>query len=745
MSRGRVIGFAALTAAVALAAASRGADPQKSGGNPPYVLGPVQQVAVLDEFAANTAGAWKARFGDNVASDVRTGYELPGVAASLLRLYVGRKDLQDREPGHNWLTLSRDGLPAGAIPENIDGFRFLLGSESETQWWISVDLTARNGETYSHVLADHSFPAGRILEYSVPLEAFRSKSDAALTPALARSLRGVTFTVSSPGTALLLDRIAVYRREKLRSWLDFTTSHPENNLFQRTDPVTIVFTQGGTPPKRAAGFRYEIRDFFNRATARGQVRFTGAKRYSLAATPKISGYYEVRAFFTDARGKDLEKRSCIRAEGSVPDGLGTFSVLPSTLKENAARSRKLGENAFFGLHGDFLNLADYMGLTWRFEYTGWNFLEPTKPDRSSGMAAWARDRMREPPAPDYRLHILPFRGNFRSETPEWARSLSNRPPPYKNWDDYLAMVRDSARVEKHRYPHMKHRIYGGAWEINLNMPPYLSQQPEYHPDEIAELFRRFRETVKAEDPSALVIGPCPSVINPDWFENVFKGGVLKYLDGIETHGYNESSFTPEENDFPAKIARLNALTKKYKGRALPIYCTEAGQPGILGSEVVYRSQAQRMTRAAIILKGEGVKVFLPFYGIDYDRAGYWGFLFNLDIDSPAGPWFTKRTSPKPMVNAIAVCAQILEGAAPRGRIRTPDKNAWAYVFQKGGTKIAAAWSVGKAGTASLPIGKAKSAKVIDLMGRATRASVKNGRVRLTLDGSPRYVVFSPGR
>jgi len=47
---------------------------------------------------------------------------------------------------------------------------------------------------------------------------------------------------------------------------------------------------------------------------------------------------------------------------------------------------------------------------------------------------------------------------------------------------------------------------------------------------------------------------------------------------------------------------------------------------MLGSKIIHRTQAQFLARLAIILKGEGVRVFLPFYGIDYDRDGWWGFV-----------------------------------------------------------------------------------------------------------------------
>jgi len=249
--------------------------------------------------------------------------------------------------------------------------------------------------------------------------------------------------------------------------------------------------------------------------------------------------------------------------------------------------------------------------------------------------------------------------------------------------------------------------------------------------------------VKAEDPRGMVIGPCSSVIRPDWFESAFKAGVLQYVDGIETHAYAEDALTPEADDLPGRLHRLNALVRRYDGgRTLPIYVTEAGQPGILGTDVVCESQAQRMVRLCIILKGEGVRIFLPFYGIDYERSGYWGFLYNLDVDAASGPWSTHRTSPKPMLNAVATCVDMLEGTTPIGRVRTPDPGVWAYAFRRGAATVTAVWAPGGVRAADLPV-RGSSVRVVDMMGRSTRAEPKHGTLHVVVGDAPIYVVSGP--
>jgi hypothetical protein len=214
--------------------------------------------------------------------------------------------------------------------------------------------------------------------------------------------------------------------------------------------------------------------------------------------------------------------------------------------------------------------------------------------------------------------------------------------------------------------------------------------------------------------------------------------VLQYLDGIETHGYAEGVATPEENDYPGKLAAIRRLMNKYNhGKVLPIYVTEAAFRGVLGTKIIYRQQAELMTRLAIILKGEGVRAFLPFFSIDYDRDAWWGFQFNLEVDEH--PWSTKHVAPKPTVNAIAVCIGELEGARPVRRLTGLGEDVWAYAFDRDGTTVTAVWTpIGKK-SVTLDVGDAKQVKVADIMGHPRTMAAEDGKVTLTAEPAVQYV------
>ncbi len=697
------------------------------------LLGPVEEVSVLDDFTTNSQAAWSASSGGNVSFKLACGRNIPGVADSVMQIDFQKKNGQETSATQNWLSLKRP-VQRGSVGTAAEGLRLLLGSPTGGEWWINVSLRIGN-ETYSHAIQP-TLPARMVTEHLIPFAELKAGGQP-LSREQVASVEGLELALSVNGPSVCLDRLATYRRQKYNSWLAFVSSHPENNIYEPGQSVIATLTPGGTWPADAKAFRYEVRDFFEQVAASGRFTLNAAPNYKLNLTPKEPGYYELTAYWLDDKGRDLEKRSCILTEGSLPAGTVTFAVMPRTVAQNLERFRALGSKAFLGLHGDFLGLADLIGLNWRFEYSRWPWLEPQKPDRSNGLAPWAADWIRkEPPRPVYRPHILPFCGNFAG--PAWAANKPGLTPPYARWEDYLAMVRDYVAVEKHLYPGMAHRVYGVAWEVNLNMPP-SNFAPPYTPADIVELHRRAREVIKAADPKALVIGPCPSNLNPQWFELVFKAGVLDYVDGLESHGYTEGSFTPEENDYPGKLATIRDLMRQYNhGKVLPIYITEAGFRGILGSRIIHRTHAQVMTRLAIILKGEGVEVFLPFYGIDYDREDY-GLCFNLEVDGP-NPWGTKRISPKPAVNAFATCAGLLEGAKPVRRVKIPGEDVWTYLFDREGTSILAAWSPNGTKNVSLPVSNTGSVEAVDTIGHSSHLPVRGSRIELILDPSPKYLL-----
>ncbi len=706
-------------------------------------FGPRRDVGVVANFGPDAATRWQSRSGQNVSWQVKSGYSIPGVATNLMRVDLSVRDAEIKDAAQNWFASDLNDVPIGRFSPKSEGLHITLGSLTSVQWWVNLNLTLADGTLYANVIADQPFPPGRMVDFHVPYERFKSKSGQSLTSTLADSIRRIGFELGGASVVpktFLLQQIATYDRQRFSSWTKFSTSHDSNNLFYRDEPVSIQFSLGGTPSPNAIGLAYDIRNYSGTVVRTGIVPLGpgGSNPLSLTLGKMIDGYYEVTAYYADRLGKRISEQSCILAEGSLPPGLGTFAILPCTHEETIQRRKAVGQTAFFGLHGDYLEVAEHLGVSWRLEYSDWKYREPVQPDRSKGDAPWVTQLLSQPANPAYAFNFQPFDFNLRVSLPDWAMGSATSAPAFKSWDDALSLVRDQVRVNRYLFPHMSPRVYGGAWEVNLNMQPFVSQPPEYKAEDVVELYRRVREVVKAEDPDALVAGPNPSTLDLAWYERIFKAGALKYLDAIETHAYDDGVFSSEENQTDLKLAGLRALVSKYNGnRSLPIYVTERGVPGVLGSKMNYREQAELMTRSCIILKGEGVKVFLPFYGTDYDAAAF-GFSFNLEMEGPGRPWATKRISPKPMVNAVATCVRQLEGAAPTERIRSFGPDVWAYSFLRGTEKTLVIWTTGSSRTVSVPASGAL-VQGVSMMGVTSSIPCLSGHAAIEIGSAPVYL------
>ncbi len=707
-----------------------------------------KELLSLDDFSAATAKQWNFRQGSNVDLQADFDSHLVGSGQAYLRLAAERRNRSDRAPEHNWFRFDR-AIKADDAWLQAEGLRLVLGIKQKGKWWLSLSAITDEGDTFNAILTPDEYEGGELTDRLLRFNQFASKSqpEKKLKP---NRITGLFITGSATDNVLFLERLSLYAPARREGWLEFSTSAPNHNLLPRDAAVELVFKPQGAPPAGADGFRYELTDYYEAAAGSGEVKLVPEQaEYRQPAANLAPGYYEVRAYWLKADGQRLEEMSCLKATGSMPAGMGTFAVLPSTLGENVERSAKYKDQAFLGLHGDFTppddktSVADLLGCTWRMGYSKWKWIEPQKPDRSAGPAEWAQKALAQEPRPAHLFHICTFRANLadKEDLPEWAAKpdCATQPAPgYADWNDFLALYRDTVKVEKHSYPHQSPRIYGGAWEVNLNMAPHYHAKPLYTPEDVVEIFKRVRPIVDAEDPGARLIGPCFSSIFNDLalHEPVFQAGLLQYLDGIECHAYHSPA--PEQRDLPAKIRRFNEMVKKYNnGKQLPIYCTEMGYRANYGSVVKYREQAQWMVRACTIFKGEGWKAFLPFYISDYTHDEGWGILFNLELDKK--PWGSKFHAPKPLAPALAVWIKALEGATPVRDLSFFGSDIWGYVFNRDGQPVVAAWTVEQPLAVRFAAGDTAALAVTDMMGRQNRVSVEAGFANLTLGPSPIYI------
>lgn len=622
-----------------------------------------------------------------------------------------------------------------------DGIVLGVKAAPSGSWWLQLAIRGTDGKFYRHVLIPKQLDAA-LRDRMIAFNQFKTKDGKVLTADKVGTLEltGSTY----PNRLLLIRDLYLYQTAKrsIDAGVQFHTNSPINNIFEPGKSVSLQFDCLGDVPAQVTGLHCEVRDYYDELIFEHTFKDMKTKNISVDFASKQTGYYDVQAWWVDAMGNKIEDRSCIRTTGSMPDGYGSFVIMPKTIQQSEQRMNRVGNAAFLGLHGGHSNLSELLGVSWYLKATRLKWVESQKPaDRSSGYAAWVKP-MIEKTEP-----FKPWVNNFVNlginlNRPKWAISdTPNVAPGIKSWDIYMNFFRDYIQVNKHQAQHMDRRIYDLAWEINLNEPGSGIHKPVYHPKDVVEIYRRARPILDQEDPGAILAGPCCSspIKHYRWNLPLFQEGLLEFIDAYNCHGYHAPP--PEEANIPQTFTMLRNEMKKYNhGKALDIYITELGYRSSYGSEDRQKDQARWHARVAGILKGEGIRAYYPFYSYDYKNKtdGSWGICYNLDPKVKFGP---EKVSPKAAVPALAVFADQTEGLVPVSRLEPLSSDQWGYVYASpdGSDVLAMVWSVYRDHRFILPVGTVKQVTVTDMMGRSHTVPAVDGLVTLDVTPSPLYV------
>ena len=697
-------------------------------------------------FSGTAPAPWAFHNSQNVSVSL-------GVAKTaypVLRMESRQDDLLAKDRKSNWFVFSRP-LKADATWAQAEGLRLVLAANPSRSWPLALYLNTSPGVRFRYYPITPGTFTPEFQDRLLPFRNFQCvDGKETLDPA---KVTGLTFESSGLAGTLYLAELSLYRpKSQTDGWLSFTSrSTPTRkngvpdrfcNIHEPGVPVSLEFSQAAPPPAGMTGFEVEIRDYDDAMVARRPVALEAGKTaYKIDFQTATPGYYEVRAYGTGPQGR-RETLSCLKTTGTMPPGLGTFAVVPATLGENLAAMKAAGPDTFWGFdeRADAFGLMPLMRLSWRLPYRRWSVERDGKPDRSSGLAPWAREEIaKTPPDAAWQPGIVAFSPNI--DVPAWAKTPGDGAPGFQ-WDDYLAFLRDAVRVAVKIHPDQQPRIYDGSWEIFLNSPEHPSRKPIYTVEMVTELYRRSAAVIKQEDPAAWLIGPCDGYLHPvsqDWFHKLFQAGFLKYVDGISMHSYSEPP--PEQADIPNALAMFRSEIRKYKGRDLPLFSTEAGFESRVGSVDRLRDHARWEVRYAMILKGEGVRLHLAFYQFDFgigttNRAETWGFCFNLDPKMSFGP---KEIAPKPAVPAYAVCAKMLFTARPVQNLRWWGKDVWGYVFEDQGEPLLAVWHPYRRQPCRVPVGDVARVTVTSIMGHQSVVPAKDGFATVEIGPDPVYI------
>ena len=198
------------------------------------------------------------------------------------------------------------------------------------------------------------------------------------------------------------------------------------------------------------------------------------------------------------------------------------------------------------------------------------------------------------------------------------------------------------------------------------------------------MLRTLHQEVKRERSDVRVVGGATAGVPLPYWEKLFAGGALEYMDVLSVHPYRYDS-APE--GLETDIADLRELMAKFHGgRPKPIWVTEIGwttRPAQAPGDIVIDGlvQAQFLVRAYAVLISAGVERVYWYLFRDYNED-----LMGLVRSDP-------RATPKPAYAAMAAMTQQLRDAEFVGRDATPPELYSMRFRRPSGEQVRVMWSL----------------------------------------------------
>lgn len=686
----------------------------------------------------NDEESWETQAGYNLRTAIKTAVRGPD-DKTCTGFQIEFKDPSLKKGDSRWFNITKS-ISSEASWEKAEGIAFELASNRRNGWYVSWELIEEDGTKFSPAMTPlHSLPE-RFTRFKYQFRDLVCKEDKnrKIRP---EKIIGISFGGgAAPGT-IYFRGFELLKQEPVKTkpflLVRITgTRHPSHTLEPGQDAsLRVIFKK---KPEQVQAVQLEITDYYEKVVRKEKIESSKRlHRINLGKLP--TGYYEVRGYAVDKNGT-VDRNSIILTSGTQIPGIYTFMVAAETEEAVIQDIRRRTTDSFYGIQNirDQFGAATGTGAPWKIEMPRWNWDEPARPKLdSNGVSPQTREKLKQPPQPDYLFAICSFT-NHAAEVPGWAKTkrTEQNKRGVRNLAEWQAYVANTARVNKHRYGHMKKRPYELTWEPNLSGPHYSGKPPYWTARDTVDFYRDSVPAIRKVDDNALILGP-KSAGDLNYIEETLKLGLGKYLDGISLHLY--STPAPEEGNLPAMTARLRAMSRQYLGREVDLYNTEAGYHSRINGEHDLKGQARRLIRYALIMHGEGIKAFLMFYLFDHglDDYGSWGLYFNPRANADFSP---AELMPKPVAAAYSVTTSLLRGARPRMHLRWIDTDIWGYVFERDNKPVIALWDPYRTRTIRFPVGNVRSVTQVGFMGRRTEIPVKDGVADLTLSQDVLYLL-----
>jgi hypothetical protein len=400
-------------------------------------------------------------------------------------------------------------------------------------------------------------------------------------------------------------------------------------------------------------------------------------------------------------------------------------------------------NSVFGMNHPYpwrflLPLCKSAGLTWMRDWSvAWDTVEPKQGKWNFQNCDTQIARIQE--AKLNTLMLLPFpaaswsssatvekeetRAEESTSIAKRARAHASRiPGSFQNY------VKESVRHYGNRIDHF----------AILNEPVYtmyaLPERYGYGTEDYLNHLETAYRAIKAEQPTAQVIGGIGAWLDRHWVHEFIKGGGLQWCDAMDAHLYPA---TVPPNLFEADLKRCHDLMRKHGG-IKPIWLTEFGcyaddDPHMTPIPTIGDSAMSRANwpneRAASEALVKTAAVFLS-NGIEkiFYHAGTCGVI---NEKCGGSVFFEYGGTPRKMYAAQTVLAHMLGPKPQPVPITTGDQLLKAYAFRTGDRFVAIVWSTDGQ---NFPLPLTSGVSASNIMGNSETTEP------LSVSGTPIYLV-----
>lgn len=303
-----------------------------------------------------------------------------------------------------------------------------------------------------------------------------------------------------------------------------------------------------------------------------------------------------------------------------------------------------------------------------------------------------------------------------------------------------AIVTEKGREAFNRYVDKatsRYKNKGIIWEI-WNEPNTDSWLPKPNINDYFLLLEQTSKTIRANDPSGIVVAPALAGLSPDsfkWLEELFKKGALDYVDAISVHPYR--SWGPESVTY--EYQNLKALIKKYTSKPIPIISGEWGYStanGWYGLNLSEEQQAAYLVRMFLINELNNIPISI-WYGWENDGDDPNNGEHNFGLRQK------NTVVPKLAYHAMNTFTYILSDYQFSNRVATGNSDDYVFKFVNEKEEIVLVmWTIKDNHEISLPLPNIKG-QVMTMLGKNNEYFDSGANPFIEISDKPIYLIVEP--